>query len=169
MSDLVDLKRKREVGDEGNQVPVDDGTVDAEASAQKQQQKQEESTTSSQTACSSTPQAASEETQRCHRTVVEATTSKSTDAPPSSAASSSTKGDPATIVICGKEVLLKGTGGRKKRKHPIETLIILAYKGRLAMACKANDMVAALDIYREMKSKGIKQDLSVSRFCRRLA
>lgn len=166
---MSDLKRKRNVDDEGNHVPADDGTVDAEASPQKQQQKLEESPTSSQTACSSTPQAPSEETQRCHGTAVEATTSKSTDAPSSSAASSSTKGDPATIVICGKEVMLKATGGRKKRKHPMETLIILAYKGRLALACKANDMVAALDIHREMKSKGIKQDLSVSRYWRNFA
>lgn len=69
---------------------------------------------------------------------------------------------PPTIVICGEEVRLKGTVGRRKRKHTLETLIILAYKGRLAMACKVNNMVRALEIYREMKSKGIKQDLSVS-------
>lgn len=67
----------------------------------------------------------------------------------------------AKIMICGKEITVKHTGGRKKRKHPIETLIILAYKGQLALACKANNMVSALEIYREMKTKGVTQDLSV--------
>lgn len=69
-----------------------------------------------------------------------------------------------TILICGKEVVLKSTGGRKRRKHPMETLVILAYKARLALECKANDMVAALEIYDEMKQKGVKRDLSVSYF-----
>ena len=72
------------------------------------------------------------------------------------------KDGPVKITICGEEVTLKGTAGRRKRKQPIETLILLAYKGRLAMACKNNNMVAALDLYREMKSKEIKQDPSVS-------
>lgn len=67
----------------------------------------------------------------------------------------------AKIMICGKEITVKHTGGRKKRKHPIETLIVLAYKGQLALACKANNMVSALEIYREMKTKCIQQDLSV--------
>lgn len=44
----------------------------------------------------------------------------------------------------------------------MDALVVLAYKGQLAMACKANSMVSALEIHREMKSKGIKQDLSVS-------
>lgn len=57
---------------------------------------------------------------------------------------------------------MKHTGGRKKRKHPLETLIVFAYKGQLAMACKANNMVNALEIYREMKTKGIQRDLEVS-------
>ncbi|CAM9258489.1 unnamed protein product [Hapterophycus canaliculatus] len=65
-----------------------------------------------------------------------------------------------TIVICGKEITLRQTGGRRKGKHPMDALVILAYKGQLAMACKANSMVSALEIHREMKSKGIKQDLS---------
>ena len=69
-----------------------------------------------------------------------------------------------TILICGKETVLKSTGGRKRRKHPMETLVILAYKARLALECKANDMVAALEIYDEMREKGIKRDLSVSFF-----
>lgn len=68
----------------------------------------------------------------------------------------------STILICGEELPLKDTGGRKKRKHPLETLVLLAYKGRLAELCKANDMVSALEVYREMKSKSIKQDLAVS-------
>ena len=67
----------------------------------------------------------------------------------------------AKIMICGKEITVKHTGGRKKRKHPIETLTIQAYKGQLALACKANNMVSALEIYREMKTKGVQQDLSV--------
>eukprot|EP00903_Cladosiphon_okamuranus_P008688 g8324.t1 len=66
----------------------------------------------------------------------------------------------AKIMICGKEIIVKHTGGRKKRRHPIETLIVLAYKAQLALACKANNMVSALEIYREMKTKGIHQDLS---------
>lgn len=64
-------------------------------------------------------------------------------------------------MVCGKEVMVKHTGGRKRRKHPIETLTILAYKGQLALACKANNMVSALEIYREMKTKGVQQDLPV--------
>lgn len=67
-----------------------------------------------------------------------------------------------TIMICGEEVILKGKVGGRRRKQPIETLKVLAYKGRLAMACKANNMMAALEVYREMQSKGIKQDPSVS-------
>eukprot|EP00752_Nemacystus_decipiens_P005171 g4693.t1 len=67
---------------------------------------------------------------------------------------------PAKIMICGKEVTVKHTGGRKKRKPPIETLTILAYKGQLALACRANNMVSALEIYREMKAKDIQRDLS---------
>lgn len=65
------------------------------------------------------------------------------------------------ITICGKEITLQHTGGRKKRKHPMETLILLAYKDELTIKCKANNMVSALEIHQEMKSKGIKQDLSV--------
>ncbi|CBJ26017.1 conserved unknown protein [Ectocarpus siliculosus] len=64
------------------------------------------------------------------------------------------------ITICGKEITLQHTGGRKKRKHPMETLILLAYKDELTLKCKANNMVSALEIHQEMKSKGIKQDLS---------
>ncbi|CAM9590388.1 unnamed protein product [Ectocarpus fasciculatus] len=64
------------------------------------------------------------------------------------------------ITICGKEITLQHTGGRKKRKHPLETLILLAYKDELTLKCKANNMVSALEIHQEMKSKGVKQDLS---------
>ncbi|CAB1119970.1 unnamed protein product [Ectocarpus sp. CCAP 1310/34] len=64
------------------------------------------------------------------------------------------------ITICGKEITLQHTGGRKKRKHPMETLILLAYKEELTLKCKANNMISALEIHQEMKSKGIKQDLS---------
>lgn len=67
-----------------------------------------------------------------------------------------------TIMICGEEVVLKGKAGGRRRKQPIETLKVLAYKGRLAMACKENNMMTALEVYREMQSKGIKQDPSVS-------
>ncbi|CAM9736570.1 unnamed protein product [Ectocarpus sp. 12 AP-2014] len=64
------------------------------------------------------------------------------------------------ITICGKEITLQHTGGRKKRKHAMETLILLAYKDELTLKCKENNMVSALEIHKEMKSKGIKQDLS---------
>lgn len=71
-------------------------------------------------------------------------------------------GGPSTITICGKEVVLKGTAGRKKRKYDRDALILMAYKGHLARMCKADNMVSALEIYREMKSKKIVPDLEVS-------
>lgn len=69
---------------------------------------------------------------------------------------------PQTINICGEEVLLKRGGGRKKRKLNRDTLIFMTYKARLAEMCRADNMLAALDIYKEMKSKRIFQDLEVS-------
>lgn len=101
--------------------------------------------------------------------VVEAAAASTTSAASSSSSPPSARNNERApkptkkILICGKEVTLKDTGGRKKRKQPMEALVILAYKGQLAMACKVNSMLSALEIYQEMKSKGIKQDLSVSK------
>lgn len=91
---------------------------------------------------------------------VTASTAAAAAGPESSSASGAS--GPVNIVICGEEVVLKGTAGRRKRKQPVDALIALAYKGRLARASKSNDMVSALEVYREMKAKGVKQDLSVS-------
>lgn len=79
----------------------------------------------------------------------------------SPAGDSAETGDSLTILICGEEVVLKGTGGRKKRKCSRDTLILTAYKGRLARMCRADNMSSALEIYKEMQAKGIKQDLEV--------
>lgn len=69
-------------------------------------------------------------------------------------------GTPArTVMVCGKGVALQGGG--KRRKLSVEAMVLTAYKKELALTCKVNDMVSALEMYREMKAKGIKQDLGV--------
>lgn len=92
------------------------------------------------------------------------TTSSASSAPPPPVNCDKRTPKPAKkILICGKEITLKESGGRRKRKPSLETLVFLAYHGQLVTACKANNMLSALEIYQEMKSKGIKQDLAVRR------
>lgn len=83
-------------------------------------------------------------------------------------ASGASKETTRTVLICGKEVPLCGGGkrkgkgkGKKRRGGPVEGMVLTAYKKELALACKANDMMSALDMYREMEVKGIKHDLEV--------
>lgn len=152
---MSELKRKRELDDEERTDAVDTvGEAPASSSSSAAA-----SAAEVHASCSSSPSSTSASP------AIEGGGGKEecgTNAANSKASSPKKADGPEKILICGKEVALKQTGGRKKRKHPMDTLIILAYKGRLAMACKANNMMAALEIYREMKSKGIKQDLSVS-------
>lgn len=154
METMTDLKRKREDVDDGkpDEDEVAAGTTTDVAPAQ----------------VVLPPSSSSSSTSSC------SPSAQSTPAPPPPAAppeqcTSEEEGEirpapksaPQTILICGKEAVLKTTGGRKRRKHPMETLVTMAYRARLAVTCKANDMVAALEIYREMKTKGVKQDLAV--------
>ncbi|CAM9907272.1 unnamed protein product, partial [Choristocarpus tenellus] len=63
------------------------------------------------------------------------------------------------FTVCGTSVTLKGMSKRKRRKHSPESLTAIAYKQQLTLLCKANDMVPALEVFDEMKAKGIKRDL----------
>lgn len=88
-----------------------------------------------------------------------------TGALPPSTATLSAEGaavNPFTTMICGEEISLTDTAGRRKKKRSREMLVFLAYQAQLAITCQDNNMMAALEIYREMKSKGIRQDVSVS-------
>lgn len=164
MDTMTELKRKREDVDDGKPEDGVAGTTDVAPSS---------SSPSSQ----STPPVAPAPAPLVCSSEEEGEVSSHGDSPAASTSGTSGAADKAdkpaaknaaadrqTILICGKEVVLKNTGGRKRRKHPMETLVILAYKSRLAISCKANDMVAALEIHREMKSKGVKQDISVRFF-----
>ena len=162
MATMTELKRKREDVDDGKSEDEVAGTNDIAPT------QSTSSSPSSQSTPPTPPQCSSEEEGevRSHgdgsapSTRVVSVAADKADKPAAKSAAT----DRQTILICGKEVVLKSTGGRKRRKHPIETLVILAYKSRLAITCQANDMVGALEIHREMKNKGVKQDLSVSFF-----
>lgn len=154
---MSELKRKREDGDEGEAGVA--GACSLTSSLSSVSQANDSSQSATTGACSS-GDGAGADSGECKTETGDAGASAS--ALSASARPAGHEDGSATIIIRGEEVVLKGTAGRKKRKHSVQTLIVLAYKGSLALACKANDMVAALDIYREMKSKGIKQDLSVS-------
>lgn len=169
METMTELKRKREDVDDGKPDDKGAGTTDV---ALGQAVHPSSSSSSSSTSSQSPPPLPTAQMQPCSSEVegedrshgdspaastgVASVAADKTDKPAASAAA-----DRQTILICGKEVALQSTMGRKRRKHTLETLVILAYKSRLAIACKANDMMAALEIHREMKNKGVKQDLSV--------
>lgn len=171
METMTELKRKREDVDDGKPDDEVAGTTDV---ALGQAVHSSSSSSSSSPSSQSTPPLSTAQVPQC-LSEVEGEAKSLDDSPAASTGvasvaadktdkpvASSAAADRQTILICGKEVVLQSTGGRKRRKHPMETLVILAYKSRLAIACKANDMMAALEIHREMKSKGVKQDLSVS-------
>lgn len=156
--DMSDLKRKRE-DDESPQEP--DVSIAASTPAT-------DDTNDAQPP-SANPHAASDtsSTSQVARSPHNRQTEISDDSRGGMAATGATAGasEEKAITICGKRVVLKGGGGgggrKRKRKQPLEAMVLMAYKARLAQTCKANDMISALEMYREMKTKGIKQDLGV--------